>query len=105
MKFPQEAAFDVQQNVGGGVISVRKAVRNNPPESPYLPTADDYGCFALTCDPADVTTAAAQLTVSQTLYGSLLVVSCRLYGKPSVVFSAYRSGCADELQRSGSLFL
>jgi hypothetical protein len=72
MKFPQ-ANYDVQQNVGGGQLEVRRMVMNNPPDSPFLPTADDYGCYAWTCDPADVT-AAAQLTVSETLYGSLLVI-------------------------------
>jgi hypothetical protein len=72
MKFPQ-GSYDVQKSVGGGVIEVQRSVINNPPDSPYLPTADDYGVVAWTCDPADVTTAA-QLTVSQTLYGALLVV-------------------------------
>jgi hypothetical protein len=72
MKFPQ-VNYDVQQNVGGGQLEVRRVVMNNPPDSPFLPTADDYGCYAWTCDPADVTTAA-QLTVSETLYGSLLVI-------------------------------
>lgn len=72
MKFPQ-AAFDVQQNSGLGQISVRKLVNNNPPDSPYSLTADDYGFFGWTIDPADLV-AAATLTVSQTAYFSLLVV-------------------------------
>jgi hypothetical protein len=72
MKFPQ-ASYDIRQNSGGGLIYERTLVKNNPPDSPFLPTADDYGCYAWTCDPADVTTAA-QVTVSETLYGSVLVV-------------------------------
>lgn len=73
MKFPSDAAYDVLQNSGGGQFSLRKMVRNNPPESPFFPTADDYGCLGWTLDPADVLTAA-QLTVSTTLYGAMLVI-------------------------------
>jgi hypothetical protein len=79
MKFPQQL-FDFQKNAGGGVIQVQRSLIVNAPDSPYLPTADDYGISAWTCDPADVTTAA-QLTVSQTLYGALLVVPNT--GKPA----------------------
>lgn len=72
MKFPQQA-FDVQQNAGGGQLSVRRIVTNNPPDSPFTPTADDYGCFGWTVDPADVLTSAQTLT-SGVLFGALLVI-------------------------------
>ena len=72
MKFPQ-ALYDTQQNVGGGVIQVRRTVTNNPPDSPFFPTADDYGCLGWTLDPEDILTAAQTLTtgVGQ---ASLLVI-------------------------------
>lgn len=73
MKFPQQA-FDVQQNSGGGQISVRRLVMNNPPDSPYLPTADDAGCFAWSTDPADCLTTTTTATTSQVGNGVLLVV-------------------------------
>lgn len=72
MKFPQ-AAFDVQQNSGGGQLFVRRQVMNNPPDSPYFPTADDYGCLGWTLDPEDVLTAAQTLTTG-TIFGSLMVI-------------------------------
>lgn len=72
MKFPQ-AAYDIRQNSGGGQVSERRLVMNNPPDSPYLLTADDYGCYGWTLDPEDITTAAATL-VTQTLLLSMVVI-------------------------------
>lgn len=72
MKFPQQA-FDVQQNSGGGQISVRRLVMNNPPDSPYTMTADDYGAVGWTLDPEDVLTAP-QTAADGTIYGSLVVI-------------------------------
>jgi hypothetical protein len=72
MKFPQQA-YDYQQNVGGGVIEVRRSVMNNPPDSPYFPTADDYGCLGWTLDPEDVLTAP-QTAADGTIYGALVII-------------------------------
>lgn len=72
MKFPQQA-YDINQNTGGGQFTERRMVMNNPPDSPYFPTADDYGCVGWTADPADIMIAAATL-VTQKLIGAMLVV-------------------------------
>lgn len=72
MKFPQ-AAFDVFRTDGGAQYTMRRTVQRNPPDSPFTPTADDYGCLGWTLDPEDVLTAAQTLTTG-TIFGSLIVV-------------------------------
>lgn len=69
----QQLKYDTVKTDGGAVYNFRRFVQNNPPDSPYTPTANDYGCLGWTLDPKDILTAA-QTAVSQTLYGSLLIV-------------------------------
>jgi hypothetical protein len=73
MKFPQQG-FDTYQNAGLGVLQQRKVSVLNPPDSPFLPTADDAGCYAWSTDPADCLAAATTATASQVGNGTLLVV-------------------------------
>lgn len=73
MKFPAQTVYDVEQNSGQGISYIRKVVRNNPPDSPYFPTADDYGALGWTLDPEDVLTAP-QTAADGTIYGALVVV-------------------------------
>lgn len=68
-----QSSYDYFQNSGGGEYRLRRRVQNNPPDSPYTPTANDYGCLGWTLDPKDILTAA-QTAVSQTLYCALMIV-------------------------------
>lgn len=68
-----QPAFDVVRTDGGAQYSFKRTLQRNPPDSPYTPTANDYGCLGWTLDPKDILTAA-QTAVSQTLYGALMIV-------------------------------
>lgn len=68
-----ETKYDVLRSDGGAVFNLAHKVWNNPPRSPYTPTANDYGCLGWTLDPKDILTAA-QTAVSQTLYCGLIIV-------------------------------
>lgn len=65
--------FDVVRTDGGAQYAFKRTLQRNPPDSPYTPTANDYGCLGWTLDPKDILTAA-QTAVSQTLYGALMIV-------------------------------
>lgn len=65
--------YDVYYNSGQGEFFLSRKQQLNPPDSPYFPTANDYGCLGWTLDPEDVLTAAQTLTTG-TIFGSLLVV-------------------------------
>ena len=68
-----QSAFDVVRTDGGAQYFFKRTLQKNPPDSPYTPTANDYGCLGWTLDPKDILTAA-QTAVSQTLYGALMIV-------------------------------
>lgn len=68
-----QSQFDLFKSDGGAQFSLAKKQYKNPPDSPFFPTANDYGCLGWTIDPADILTAAQTLT-SQVFFGSMFLV-------------------------------
>jgi hypothetical protein len=62
-------------------------VANNPPDSPYFPTADDYGCFGWTLDPEDILTAAATLVTQKLLLAMVVIPNTVTVNRISCAFA------------------
>lgn len=68
-----QTKYDTFKTDGGALYNLRRFVQNNVPDSPFFPTAADYGCFGWTMDPEDVLTAP-QTAADGTIYGALVVI-------------------------------
>jgi hypothetical protein len=68
-----QSSYDVYTDDGNQQYKLRRRVQNNVPDSPFFPTAADYGTYGWTLDPEDVLTAP-QTAADGTIYGALLVV-------------------------------
>lgn len=65
--------YDVFYNAGRGQESRSRQVQENPPDEPYTAHSYTYGCLGWTMDPADILTAAQNLTTT-TLFAGLIIV-------------------------------
>lgn len=69
-----QTSYDVYRSDGGAQYKLARQVQKNPPDSPFFPTANDYGVAGWSTDPADCLAASTTATASQVGNGALLLV-------------------------------